>query len=509
MKTEPQELRAKYNQSVRDTMAKSGAAMSDGSFPIADVTDLRCVIRAVSRGGTDHDAVRAHVIKRAKTLGHSDMVPDNWNAGGSLERAAGVWEGEEQRETFSDLMTALDQALIDEVGNSWSCWIQDMDESCVYYQSGGTLYSRPYTVTDGGPVTLGDATRVRPVTSYVPSETDGARSEPRRRFAAKTLEFRRQRAEEVTDLDRTRPERRQHAGRVELRESGDGDGVTLVSYASLFNTPYSVGGSNYRYEEKVLPGAFTRTLNAGPDVVLRTEHSSMPLARTTSGTLKLFQDEKGLRYEAELNPEDPDVRALLPKIERGDMNESSFAFRCTDDSWSEDFTERSLKACDLHRGDVSIVTFGASPATGRHMLLRGEEEALAALRRVGAEAFIEAWVEWRDYSLLPIEQRAGKKLSAGTMDTLQSVLALVARADAAVDEAQPLLADLMGVPNPDADDDAGAGDAETNAAARSEESEGEEREEEQAPEAPKQLINLRELRRELKSYELRRHGKRG
>lgn len=50
------------------------------------------------------------------------------------------------------------------------------------------------------------------------------------------------------------------------------------------------------------------------------------------------------------------------------------------------------------------------------------------------------------------ELRAGKTLSTATMDVLSKVLDLVAEADVAVDAAQPLLAELMGVPNPDEDD---------------------------------------------------------
>jgi hypothetical protein len=49
------------------------------------------------------------------------------------------------------------------------------------------------------------------------------------------------------------------------------------------------------------------------------------------------------------------------------------------------------------------------------------------------------------------EQRAGATLSAATMEVLQSVLDLIAEADESVDEAMPLLANLMGVPNPDED----------------------------------------------------------
>jgi hypothetical protein len=50
---------------------------------------------------------------------------------------------------------------------------------------------------------------------------------------------------------------------------------------------------------------------------------------------------------------------------------------------------------------------------------------------------------------MAVELREGKALSASTMDTLSQVLELIASADDAVDQAQPLLADLMGVPNPD------------------------------------------------------------
>ena len=51
------------------------------------------------------------------------------------------------------------------------------------------------------------------------------------------------------------------------------------------------------------------------------------------------------------------------------------------------------------------------------------------------------------------ERRAGKTLSSATMDVLQQVLNYLVAADIAVDMAQPLLATLMGVPNPDVDVD--------------------------------------------------------
>lgn len=75
----------KYSADDRKAMAAKGHAMPDGSYPIADAEDLDNAIRAVGRGGADHDSIRAHIIKRAAALGLSSRIPDNWNADGSLK----------------------------------------------------------------------------------------------------------------------------------------------------------------------------------------------------------------------------------------------------------------------------------------------------------------------------------------------------------------------------------------------------------------------------------------
>lgn len=77
----------KYDADDRKAMAAKGHAMPDGSYPIADAEDLDNAIHAVGRGGADHDAIRAHIIKRAGALGLSSRIPDNWNADGSLSAA--------------------------------------------------------------------------------------------------------------------------------------------------------------------------------------------------------------------------------------------------------------------------------------------------------------------------------------------------------------------------------------------------------------------------------------
>jgi hypothetical protein len=69
--------------------------MPDGSYPIKTKADLRKAIRAVGRGGAEHDKIRKHIITRAKALGLEAMVPKNWNADGSLQTADKA-EGDEE-----------------------------------------------------------------------------------------------------------------------------------------------------------------------------------------------------------------------------------------------------------------------------------------------------------------------------------------------------------------------------------------------------------------------------
>src|SRR5204863_585123 len=82
----------------------------------------------------------------------------------------------------------------------------------------------------------------------------------------------------------------------------------------------------------------------------------------------------GLHVEASLDPSDPDVQRLMPKMERKDMDEMSFAFRVKDDEWSDDYAQRRLLEVSLHKGDVSVVNFGANPATS--VQLNGAADAL-------------------------------------------------------------------------------------------------------------------------------------
>ncbi|WP_163571149.1 HK97 family phage prohead protease [Fodinicola feengrottensis] len=157
--------------------------------------------------------------------------------------------------------------------------------------------------------------------------------------------------------------------------------MTLTGYASVFGNGYDVyGGPPFGWTESVDPDAFKTTLAQKPDLHLLINHEGMPLARTKSGTLQLSTDAHGLHVEANLDRNDPDVQRLQTKMQRGDMDEMSFGFRVKRDEWNDDETERKLTEVSLHKGDVSVVNFGANPATSAQV--RSLDQALAFLADV-------------------------------------------------------------------------------------------------------------------------------
>ena len=95
--------RRDYSTAQREKMAQTGAAMTDGSFPIADRTDLENAIRAFGRAKNKR-AVRRHIMKRARALGATDLIPEEWK---TMARAA-------ETETQPDLIEQEDVNRVDE-----------------------------------------------------------------------------------------------------------------------------------------------------------------------------------------------------------------------------------------------------------------------------------------------------------------------------------------------------------------------------------------------------------
>lgn len=141
---------------------------------------------------------------------------------------------------------------------------------------------------------------------------------------------------------------------AEVRAAADSDELIIEGYASVYETPYKVGG----FTEKISRGAFDHALEH--DVRLLLNHEGAPLARTTNGTLQLRTDEKGLHYRAQL-VDTQAGRDLHKMIKRGDISQSSFAFTIKEES----VTDEGFRSIDQVASllDVSAVTYPASPIT--------------------------------------------------------------------------------------------------------------------------------------------------
>jgi hypothetical protein len=74
----------------RRAAARTGAALPDketgGRYPVRNREDLGKAIRAVGRSTkSSHSIVRKHIMRRARALGLTSMIPDNWNSNGTLK----------------------------------------------------------------------------------------------------------------------------------------------------------------------------------------------------------------------------------------------------------------------------------------------------------------------------------------------------------------------------------------------------------------------------------------
>lgn len=128
----------------------------------------------------------------------------------------------------------------------------------------------------------------------------------------------------------------------------------LVGHAAVFDQETRIND----FTEVIRPGAFDQVLDG--DTVLQLEHAGLPLARTTSGTLRLDVDATGLVVDAD--PADTTAgRDLRELVKRGDLYSMSFGFTVADDAWSrrDDGTHlREIRSIN-RLYDVSVVTFPA------------------------------------------------------------------------------------------------------------------------------------------------------
>jgi HK97 family phage prohead protease len=224
-------------------------------------------------------------------------------------------------------------------------------------------------------------------------------------------------------------ERRQFdAGGFEIRE--DGDGFRIEGYAALFNSrSENLGG----FTETILPGAFRDSLRVRDNIMFYYNHdSNQVLASTRAGTLRLEEDNRGLKVSASIAPTSygRDAKIL---VERGDVTGFSFGFSMPargGDEWNSEGTERVLKSVRLF--EVSLVGSPAYSETNGTAVLRGLDK-VAHRAEVDADALADA--------LLKIEN--GEDITTDDRQLIDKVLDQLAPANETVDNSDTYSKDML------------------------------------------------------------------
>jgi HK97 family phage prohead protease len=204
---------------------------------------------------------------------------------------------------------------------------------------------------------------------------------------------------------------------VEARQAEDGT-MRLAGYAAVFDDP----SVPLPFVERIAPGAFRKTLSETPDVRLLINHEGLPLARTKNGTLTLTEDSRGLYMDAEI-ADTTEGRDLYKLVERGDVDQMSFAFRVIRQKWSEDRSMRTLIELSLADGDVSIVTYPAYPTTS----VEARERIMEAIKSI----------------------KEGRALDGESLLVVQAVLDKVSEAYDYLEEGKSMIEELVGLNSPE------------------------------------------------------------
>jgi len=177
---------------------------------------------------------------------------------------------------------------------------------------------------------------------------------------------------------------------LELRAAKDGASSpgTMVGYAAVFDK-FSEDLGYFR--EKIAPGAFSDALARSDVRALKNHDPNNLLGRLKAGTLRLHEDEVGLRVEIDL-PDTQLGRDTAEEMRRGDMDGQSFSFTTDVDQWdySGDVPIRTLvKVRDLY--DVGPVTFPAYTQTSAAMRSLEANRPAAAPPAESRDYLSEAW----------------------------------------------------------------------------------------------------------------------
>ncbi len=137
--------------------------------------------------------------------------------------------------------------------------------------------------------------------------------------------------------------------------------IEVTGTPIVYSQPYTVNDAYGSFTETMAPGVVRAILKTA-DCRFLFDHQGLPLARTRSGTMTLSDSPTALRFTARLDTRQRLANDLAIALERGDVTQMSVGMIVGRDTWSPDYSKRTIHSIDQLE-DVSAVTYPASPST--------------------------------------------------------------------------------------------------------------------------------------------------
>ena len=144
---------------------------------------------------------------------------------------------------------------------------------------------------------------------------------------------------------------------LQTRSESEGGTCYIEGYFAVFNRETELWDGWF---EQIASGAFAESLRDNDIRCLFNHHPDAVLGRTSSGTLTLREDAKGLWGSVAINPDDQQAMDVYARVMRGDITGCSFGFYPTGEEVREDpdgSVHFTVTKADTQ--EVSVCTFPA------------------------------------------------------------------------------------------------------------------------------------------------------
>lgn len=155
-------------------------------------------------------------------------------------------------------------------------------------------------------------------------------------------------------------EKRELINQMEARMNNKNSAKTIAGYAVKWGKLSHPMGSGKKFQETFIKGAFEETIKRDDQRALFNHDTSCVLGRTKNNTLRLIEDDIGLRFEIDLASTSLG-NDIYESVSRGDIDGVSFGFLKQKDIWNENNKGVIRTITKAKLLEISPVTFPAYP----------------------------------------------------------------------------------------------------------------------------------------------------